>query len=58
MSVVAMPQRPKPELRSVEPLGMSATAASAVSQSLEEERLGAGAGTDKKAGVEVKVRRG
>lgn len=43
MSVSATPQRPKPEERSVMPEGISATAASALSQSLEAPRSGAGA---------------
>lgn len=44
MRVSATPQRPKPEERRVMPEGMSATAASALSQSLEAPRSGAGAG--------------
>lgn len=44
MRVSATPQRPKPEERRVMPEGMSATAASADSQSLEAPRSGAGAG--------------
>lgn len=52
-----MPQRPKPELRMVEPLSMSATALSAESNSFDP-RLSTFAATDNSVLLEVSVRRG